>query len=210
MHSDIKPSEIWRYEEAGGVIHHSFFFDADGDDESLYAAITWHLARLIDHEYGTGWLDSRKLPALEREVIDRRTFLGDYYDMEREALIWPGTGLTESGEMVADPLWDATDPLKLKHYEPDSVWNGNYSYAFAHAIHPLQMPKLEVQILFRQIVAMLLPYSGDEIITDWSSKALGGVCEHFLAGLEYWGVFLFTIHHPSTRRLIVISASTTD
>ncbi|MBN9467142.1 MAG: hypothetical protein J0J10_00035 [Bosea sp.] len=47
-------------------------------------------------------------------------------------------------------------------------------------------------------------------ITDWSSPKLPEVSDYFADGMEWWGVFLFTIYLPDLKRLTVIAASATD
>ncbi len=45
---------------------------------------------------------------------------------------------------------------------------------------------------------------------DWSSPRLPEASRFFAAGMEWWGVFLFTIYVPQIRRLTVIAGSTAD
>ncbi len=47
-------------------------------------------------------------------------------------------------------------------------------------------------------------------ILDWSDARLPEVSDYFDDGAEWWGVFLFSVHIPSMRRLTIIAGSTTD
>lgn len=142
MHALPLSDDMVTLDAARGVVHYSFFAEAEGNDAALEEAIVQHRAHYLAVKFGTGVLEPAVVPTLPRRRIDRRTFFGEFYDMDRDALI--------------------------------------------------------------------LPAGSGEIITDWSSRRLGELSEYFRAGLDYWGVFLFTIFHPSTARLVVLSASTTD
>ena len=41
-------------------------------------------------------------------------------------------------------------------------------------------------------------------------KRLAEVSDYFESGLEWWGVFLFSIYVPALRRLVIIAGSATD
>ena len=49
-----------------------------------------------------------------------------------------------------------------------------------------------------------------EVLQTLSSSALPDVSDYFADGMEWWGVFLFSIYTAETRRLAIIMASTTD
>ena len=207
------PEEVRAFDRMGGAVHYSFFNEAAGTDADLEGAILWHCAKVLAQEYGLGRIEPAVLPTLPRRVIDRRTFFGDWYDMERDALIYRGDGRLADGRELVDPTYDEMDRGSIKawrSYCPNVGTGGNYAYAFCQPPYSGTMARLEVQDLFRRINAIILPAEGDEIITDWSSRDLDDFCEHFESGMAYWGVFLFTIFHPTTRGLVVISASTSD
>ena len=213
MRDLLPPDEIREFDRMGGAVHYSFFVNAEGSDADLEGAILWHCAKVLEKEYITGWIEPAKLRTLPRGVIDRKAFFGDWYDMERDALIYRGGGRVDDGRELVDPTYDEMGRAKIKLWGsgcPDVGSGGNYAFAFSQPPYSGQMARLEVQDMFRRINKLILPAEGGEIITDWSSKQLADFCEHFEHGMEYWGVFLFTIFDPATQRLTVISASTSD
>lgn len=208
-----EPDEVRAFDRMGGAVHYSFFEDAAGSDRDLEGAVFWHCAKVLAQEYGLGRIEPEVLPSLPRKRIDRRTFFGDWYDMARDVLIYRGNGIVDDGRELHDPTYDelGRSAIKLwRGYCPNVGTGGNYAYAFSQPPYAGQMARLEVQDMFRRINAFILPEDGGEIITDFSSTDLDDFCEHFESGMAYWGVFLFTIFIPATRRLIVISASTSN
>jgi hypothetical protein len=69
---------------------------------------------------------------------------------------------------------------------------------------------VEVQELFTAVRKFVLPPNLEHHILDWTSPRLPEVSKFFAAGMEWWGVFLFTVHVPAIRRLTVIAGSTSD
>jgi hypothetical protein len=214
MRSLSQPSPIYEFHEARGIPYYAFFEDADGDDATAEAAIFWHLSRIIDREWGSGIINPQVLRTLPRWVIDRRMFFGDWYDMDRRTLKRIGRGEYEGLGEVEDPTYAEIEGRKQVGWWAGAVpkiGEGNYAYAFAEPVYSLSSSYTRTQELFHEINAHFLSEEFPrEIITDWSSPELRNLSEYFHAGLEYWGVFLFTVYDPETRRLTVISASTTD
>jgi hypothetical protein len=68
----------------------------------------------------------------------------------------------------------------------------------------------EVQQLFTAITSFILPPGLDYQILDWSGPRLPEVSALFAAGMEWWGVFLFTVSVPALRRLTIVAGSTSD
>ena len=55
-----------------------------------------------------------------------------------------------------------------------------------------------------------MPPNLEHEILDWTNPKLPEVSAFFASGMEWWGVFLFTVHVPETGLLTVICGSTTD
>jgi hypothetical protein len=64
--------------------------------------------------------------------------------------------------------------------------------------------------VFEKIRDFILPPLEGAEIFDWSSPQLPEVSDYFDPGMEWWGVFLFSIHVPAMTRLTVIAGSTSD
>ena len=56
----------------------------------------------------------------------------------------------------------------------------------------------------------VLPPDLAQVILDWSHPRLPDASPYFAAGMEWWGVFLFTVHVPALGRLTGIAGSATD
>lgn len=202
MHALPLSDDMVTLDAARGVVHYSFFAEAEGNDAALEEAIVQHRAHYLAVKFGTGVLEPAVVPTLPRRRIDRRTFFGEFYDMDRDALLELGAGTTDDGRRHADPSYDELGRAHIKSWRrhvPDAGSGGNYAYAFAQPTYPLAIPRLEVQALFRRINALILPGGSGEIITDWSSRRLGELSEYFRAGLDYWG--RIPLHHfPPVHR----------
>lgn len=204
------PDEIRELDLAMGVVKYSFFSDARDDDLSLYGAIVWHLAKVLALEYDGGSIRPDVLPSLSRYVIDRRTFFGPRFDPDRDALILPGAGTTESGVRLWNPTYDELGEQRIANWGQMGPEPPAYGYAFLQPIYPLQLSRAQAQDLFRRINRFFIPAEPTETIVQWSGPEIRDLCVHFEAGTEtaYWGAYLYTIFDGATGYLTVISAST--
>ena len=143
------------------------------------------LAAVPEALYGYAY-DREKLRSLGSRRITERTFFGGCYDYERGSLL------------MGDASWTTTD--------------GQFAYAFLHppyGLFPKPQPD-EVQAVFEEIRNLILPPGQSREIADWSNDRLPEVSDYFEAGMEWWGVYLFSIYVPSLRRLTIIAGSSTD
>ena len=85
-----------------------------------------------------------------------------------------------------------------------------FAYAFAHPPYGLTAEPDEVQDVFARIRDFILPPSLRSTICDWSNAQLPDVSDYFDAGMEWWGVCLFSIHIPEIARLTIVAGSSTD
>ena len=114
---------------------------------------------------------------------------------------------------VENPRYEEIGSKRIRSWAntmPDFHDAGEYAFAFSQPPYPLSGRRAEVQRLFRESTCIILPPSEKVDIFDWSGSDLTKVDSYFEAGMEWWGVFLFTVFQPSHSRLIVISGSTTD
>lgn len=200
------PSEFRRYTKVGGVLDFAVFDDADGTTDAEIAAIGAALGNPAD-------FDHEALRTLDRRAINRAEFLGDRFDMTKGKLIKRGSWRPTEGKELTDPPLDILDTVKIGSGAsgiPVPGAGGEFARAFSQPPYSLRAKPSEVQALFDAIHDFLLPRQEPYRIHDWISTGLPQVSSYFQAGADWWGVFLFTIHHPSQRRLIAIAGSTTD
>lgn len=134
-------------------------------------------------------LSIQVLAGMAERRIDEATFFGNRYDCSARQLLprqssyfieMPGTG-GDFARAFTDPPY------------------GLYGCSWTRAVE-----------LFYAVRDYLLPARSSPEIIDWAHERLPEASPYFEAGMEWWGVFLFTIYLPSVRRLAVIAGSTTD
>jgi hypothetical protein len=215
------PPVVDKFEERG-ALRYSFFQTSSGDIAQLREAISRHFQESDDK--GPFWrllsFKDEVLDELPRRVIDARTFLGDRYDLDRKTLVLFGNGYLNGkvrenptyAELIAEGVRSRTSSSAnvFGHPTPETGSGGQYAYAFTQSPHGLGLGFADEQALFDEINQLILPPGEEAVITDWSSEKLGELCDYFEDGLEWWGVFLFTIYVPRLGQLVVISASATD
>lgn len=186
------PPSVARYHQIGGVFEFHVFRDVAGDEASLLAAITHVLP-------GT---DVPRLRALGWRVIDDAAFFGSWADPLTRRLTPQRTIITtpEQGGRITAIGWGSSE----------AGTGGDFALAFQEPPMGLMARQYEVQRLFSDVTQFVLPIGSTSEIGDWASPQLPEVHPYFIAGMEWWGVYLFTIYLPETRQLTVILASTTD
>lgn len=201
------PNSFRRYRKIGGVLEFCLFGDAAADEDDALAAIA---AALPD-------ADIARLRTLGCRILDDATFYGDWYDAASDQLISLGHHTFADGETLIDPTFEQLarmlerKRLKAAARGGDAPGSGGqFAGAFCNPPYPLQASLKITQDLFRNIRDIVLPREQPHTIRDWASPSLPLVSPYFKAGMEWWGVFLFTIHIPSQRQLNVIVGSTTD
>lgn len=209
MHRIETPPFFGRLSEIGGVLDVAVFRNARGTLDEIVAAMPEALP-------WSGPFDGARLLALGARRIDRKTFLGDWVD-ERGALVRRGSWRSDDGRAFENPPFGTLDGVTLVSggfSPPEPGAGGQFGYAVSCPPYPLSASPRAVQAVFDGIRAFLLPEGkGGEIeveILDWSHPELGEVSGYFAAGLEWWGVFLFSLYLPVSRRLTLIAASATD
>lgn len=197
------PREFERYGNIGGVLQFAAYSDVDDDDETVVSAIGTLLSGP----------DLGRLHELGSRRIGQPEFFGDWYDLTSGDLVQLGTWRTDDGRELVDPKLKQLQGVRISSgggIIPDAGSGGQFAYAFSHPPYQFRARPLEVQMLFNAIRRFLLPEDVEHDIRDWASSRLVEVSADFKAGMEWWGVFLFTIYTPSFRRLVVIAGSTTD
>lgn len=177
-----RPASIDRYHAIGGVLDIALFEETEGGEEDILDAIALTLD-VADFRRAA-------LLSLGYRRIDEAMLFGSRYD--------PATGA-----LIAD--------MRSAAFEiPEPGAGGELAYAFAFPPYPLDARPAEIQSLFDDLRHAILPAHGEATILDWSSPRLPEVSAYFEPGMEWWGVFLFSIHIPAIRRLTIIAGSTTD
>jgi hypothetical protein len=197
------PAAFERFQKIGGILRFAIFDDAEGDENSALAAIS---AMLPD-------VDQTKQKSLGFRRVDLRVFYGDWYDADDDALLRLGAFTTEDGRELVNPKLRNLDQAAIvsgASTVPEVGTGGQFAYAFSSTPYGPQARPSEVQELFCVIRDFILPRGFEHEISDWSSPRLSEVSEYFAAGMEWWGVFLFTVYLPALRRLTIIAGSSTD
>lgn len=203
---DRPPSAFQRYRQVGGVVEFGVFEQANGtQDEALDA-----IGQLLEPD---GAFDRDRLCALGGRSLDKHALLGDWYDPLSKSLILRGEWRTDAGVTLHDPPLESLDAVRIVSGGapvPIAGGGGQFAYAFSNPPYRLDARPSEVQQLFDAACDFIMPAGTHHDIRDWSDPRLVDVSPVFRAGMEWWGVFLFTIHVPALRRLTVALASTTD
>ncbi|ODT50733.1 MAG: hypothetical protein ABS59_10300 [Methylobacterium sp. SCN 67-24] len=207
MHKiDELPIAFRKLREIGSVVEFGVFGDFIAPREDVGFAVRATLPQ-------TSSFKSTKLSEIDSRSIPRSEFFGDWFDSKAGALIKVGRWRTADGEELQNPLLKNLDDIKLDSGSctlPDPGSGGQFAFALTRPPYPLRARPSEVQKLFEEVCLFLFPPLQKAEITDWSSPKLPEVSDYFADGMEWWGVFLFTIYLPDLKRLTVIAASATD
>jgi hypothetical protein len=200
------PPAFKRFHRIGGVLGFTVFDGAQGGDEEILEAMRLALPHSKRFE-------PELLRVLGFRRIDERRFYGDWYDRGSGQLLKLGDYATDDGRKLRNPKLVRLEGVKIMSGAapvPDSGTGGEFAYAFANPPYPLRARPSEVQSLFDEISRFVLPPPHWNEILDWTSPRLTEVSDYFEAGMEWWGVFLFSIHVPALKRLTIVVGSTTD
>jgi hypothetical protein len=175
-----------------------------GDSEVCRIAIGQTFGKDCDHQV---------LASIEPRKMRERSFFGDWLDFDTGKLIKRGTHSNDAGVELINPTL-----LQLANFRarssggdiPEAGEGGQFAYAFLCPPYSLRGDARKIQETFDALRAALLPEDSENEIRDWTSPRLPEFSAYFKAGMEWWGIFLFTIFDSSRKRLLVLSASTTD
>jgi hypothetical protein len=205
------PPSFKRFHKAGGVVRFAIFDGSEGAEDELVAAMKAALPR-------GSTFDEGKLRALPRRVLKERAFFGDWCDPVDRSLIRIGNWHTHDGQHLHNPKLKSL--IGKGHGRGEGMSGaargvvagegGQFAYAFSNPPYGLRARPTEVQELFDDITAFVVPADQQSTILDWTSTRLPEVSDFFASGMDWWGAFLFTIHVPATGRLTAIAASTSD
>lgn len=200
------PAAFKRFEAMAGALDFAVFENASGRKDEILSVVPQVLGSAFP-------VDLEKLRSLEGRRLTERAFFGDWYDCESGMLLRLGEYTTDTGSALRNPKLKTLDDLKIVSGSsplPEAGAGGQFAYAFSWTPYRLQGKPGEVQAVFEEIRDFILPPFQDSEILDWSSPRLPEVSDYFEAGMEWWGVFLFSLYIPSLQRLTLIAGSTTD
>jgi hypothetical protein len=200
--TDDMPAAFRRFADMGGVLDFALFEDARGTEAEILAAMP---GVLHGEPFDPGPLHARP--------IDQDSFFGDWYDPAQGLLLKRGDYSCAGRKNVSDPPLATLDQMRIVSggcQVPEVGAGGQFAYAFCQPPYPLSGRPSEVQALFAEIRDHILPPGKQAAILDWSSPELPRVSPYFEQGMEWWGVFLFSIHVPALKRLTLIAGSATD
>ena len=200
------PPAFKRFGKMGGVLSFAVYENVPlaGDEEILAA---------MSQVFGKEHFNLEKLRSLGRRGINEDAFFGDWYDRDSGSLLKLGRYRTADGTELTNPRLRRLDRIKIQSGAapvPEAGSGGQFAYAFSHPPYGLEGRPSEVQAVFDEIKEFILPPFQQREILDWSSPRLPEVSNYFAHGMEWWGVFLFSIHIPAIERLTIIAGSTTD
>jgi hypothetical protein len=200
------PSAFKRYRKMLGVLDFAVFEDAAGTEEEILSVIPQALRH--SHKF-----DADQLRQLGCRRITERAFYGHWYDLDNGHLLKVGGWRTADGRELENPKLKKLDGVKIMSGAapcPEAGAGGQFAYAFSCPPYGLKGRPSEVQAVFDAIRDFILPSDQRSEICDWSSPQLPEVSDYFAAGMDWWGVFLFSIYTPEIKRLSIVAGSTTD
>ncbi|MGH8777751.1 hypothetical protein [Paraburkholderia sp.] len=200
------PPMFRRLQQIGGVLEFIVFEEAEGTEDEIAAAMCSTLSEIAT-------VNTDALRSIGYRRITQREFFGDWYDLDRKALIRCGDWKIEGGKELHNPRFVDIGDRKIISGGgsiPDAGSGGQFAFAFTDPPYKLRAPYGEVQVLFDQICGFLMPPGFDVDILDWSSDRLPDVSDYFVDGMEWWGVFLFSVYVSGLKRLTIIAGSSTD
>ncbi|MFC4255017.1 hypothetical protein GRI97_06240 [Altererythrobacter xixiisoli] len=204
------PAAFDRYSAIGGVLDFAVFDDSDGSEAEVLEAIEQTLRPALPEDAP---FDADALRQSGSRVIGGAEFLGEWFDPEAGQLLKRGTWTLAGGIELEDPLLIDLQGHSVENGSmglPNVGEGGQFALAFTEPPYGLQAEPLEIQDLFDSIRSFILPGYAITEIRDWTSPALAEVSPYFEAGMEWWGVYLFSLYTPQSRRLTIIAGSTTD
>lgn len=201
------PPIFHEFHQTGGVLEFAAFEDAQGTEDEIIEAIASTLNHIAP-------VNTEALRSIGPRRITRQQFLGDWHDPESAALIRVGDWKIEGEKKLrTNPRFADIGQKKIVSGGgpiPEAGAGGQFAFAFTDPPYGLRASYGDVQILFDQICEFLMPPGSEVDILDWSSDRLPEVCDYFIAGMEWWGVFLFSLYAPALKRLTIIAGSSTD
>ena len=200
------PPPFKRYQKMLGALDFAMFEDTGGTEEDILSAMSQVFS-------GARRFDAERLRALGCRRLRERPFFGEWYDLESGMLLKLGTYTTADGTKLHNPKLTKLDRMKIMSGAapcPEAGAGGEFAYAFSNPPYGLHGRPSEVQSVFEEIRDLILPPMHMSEICDWTSPKLPEVSDYFEAGMEWWGVFLFSIHIPALQKLTIIAGSTSD
>jgi hypothetical protein len=214
MYRAPSPPIIFELAGIGVELDYSFFGGAGPDRLDRLRAIDAHLSAAENpREWHLPADAIVALQSIEERKLTREAFLGEWCDPRDLMLIRRGSGEVEGLGRVSDIRYDKLGEAPFRSWggaTPNCDEPGQYAYAFSCPPYSLEGPSAKIQRLFKASTELILGRGGRIEIFDWSGGDLTRVHPTFEAGMEWWGVFLFTILNPEDHSMVVISGSTTD
>jgi hypothetical protein len=208
------PTVIDEFKKIGGVVDFSLFANVGSFDASVSEAFASHLSSASVWSTALpNTVDLDVIETLPRRSVWKKEFLGDWYDPETKLLRLVGGGKLTDGTELENPTFNKLYGKKTSNWGaglPEPGSGGQFAYAFSQPPYGLQADYREIQRLFDSVLACLFEEGVQTEITDWSSPELVRLSSYFSHGLDWWGVFLFTLFTPANGTLTLISASTSD
>jgi hypothetical protein len=112
----------------------------------------------------------------------------------------------EAARSSSMPIRQIPENILPREMIDDGIGSG-FAYAFSDTPYGVWLKPPERGQLFEQMCSVVLGgITDDSVIFEWPTDC----SNYFDAGHEWWGSFLWSLGHPTTGRIVVIAASTTD
>lgn len=193
------PDAVAQYQDLGGALTIKLFEDASADRQDH--------ARALAAAIGT--TDADDLARLAPHEIDEATFHGAWFDTAAQRLVQRGVWEDQNGRRQQDPWFSDHNWVSGSNTLP-ALWDpGNFAFAFCHPPNGLGADSREIERLYLDVCAILLP-AGPKQILNWHGPDLVRIAPDLEEGTEWWGVFAFTIHCAEQNRIAAIAGAATD
>lgn len=192
------------YCSSGGVISISVCEEAE-DTHVCHAAAVTAAINSKDIERV-----SNKVSNVVPVEINEETFHGSYFDYDRQLLRHNGTINLAGGDTQTNPFYkDIESKWGGSSHIPD-LWSlGEFAYAFCRPAYGLTMKPFKIHETYLAITSEVTPRDQCRILS-WQKKEILAADPWLKAGVDWWGVFVFSVYNKNTGQLFGIAASDTD
>jgi hypothetical protein len=193
-----------RHQEMSGVLNIQIFNACEDTLENHRSA----LASVLE-------LSAPKpLEVLSPKRISQAAFHGDFFDKKTGHLVPGGQLVDDYGNKITKPYLTDIHHKKGSSYNPPGGQTG--SFAFAYLLppyglfrHNAKLTNIEIEQTYLEMCDYMMPSKNNHIL-NWVEPKLIEIAPHLEKGMEWWGVYAYTIHNAEKRMVSAIVAAETD
>lgn len=192
------------YRSSGGVIFISVCEEAE-DTHDCHAATLAAAINSKDVEKV-----SNKVSNVVPVEIEEEAFHGSHFDYDRQLLRHNGTVNLSRGRSQTNPYYkDMLSNMGCSSDIPDLWCLGEFAYAFCQPAYGLSMKPFEIHETYSAITSEVTPRNQCRIFS-WQKEEILDADPWLKAGIDWWGVFVFSVYNKNSGQLFGIAASDTD